>query len=179
MQNSSPDHEIRIRPARAADVGLIVNLIQELAEYERLRSTCRADAETLEAHLFGAAPCAEVVLAEVGRVDVDRAPAGFALFFPTFSTFECAPSLYLEDLFVRPAFRRRGIGQGLLTHLASLARARGCRRMEWAVLDWNRPALDFYQDLGAKPMDEWTVYRLEGEALQTLAEKGKAPGKNL
>ena len=163
MENASP--EIRIRPARPADADLIVNPIQELAEYERLRSTCRANAETLKAHLFGAAPCAEVVLAEV-----DAKPAGFALFFPTFSTFECAPSLYLEDLFVRPAFRRLGIGKGLLEHLASLAVARGCRRMEWAVLDWNQPAIAFYQDLGARPMDEWTVFRLDGEALEALGK---------
>ena len=168
MENSSPETKIHIRPARAADAGLIVNLIQELAVYERLRSSCRADARTLKAHLFGAAPCAEVVLAEANGVDVDWAPAGFALFFLTFSTFECAPSLYLEDLFVRPEFRRRGIGKGLLAHLASLALARGCRRMEWAVLDWNRPALDFYRDLGARPLDEWTVYRLDGEALEAL-----------
>ena len=163
MENASP--EIRIRPACPADADLIVNLIQELAEYERLRSACHASAETLKDHLFGAAPCAEVVLAEV-----DEKPAGFALFFPTFSTFECAPSLYLEDLFVRPAFRRLGIGKGLFKHLAALAVARGCRRMEWAVLDWNRLAIDFYQDLGARPMDEWTVFRLDGEALEALGK---------
>lgn len=141
-------------------------MIRELAEYERLSHVCRAEPDRLEAQLFGASPRAEVALA-----DWEGRPAGFALFFHTFSTFECAPSLYLEDLFVRPPFRRRGIGRALLRHLAALAVERGCRRMEWAVLDWNRSAIEFYFQLGAKAMDEWTVYRLDGEALERVAEE--------
>jgi len=160
-ENLRPLH---IRPAAPDDSRRIVEMIRELAEYERLSHVCHAEPDRLEAQLFGNPPRAEVVLA-----DWEGQPAGFALFFPTFSTFECAPSLYLEDLFVRPPFRRRGIGRALLRHLAGLAVERGCRRMEWAVLDWNRSAIDFYLELGARALDDWTVYRLDGEALREVA----------
>ncbi len=153
-----------LRPAVAADAPLIVRFIEELADYEKLRPTCRANAASIAKHLFGPRPFAEVILAHHGDE-----PAGFALFFHTFSTFECAPTLYLEDLFVRPALRGRGIGKALLTHLAALAVERGCKRMEWSVLDWNQPAIDFYRKLGARPMEEWTVFRLDGEALLGIA----------
>jgi len=153
-----------IRPASPEDSGRIVEMIRELADYERLTHVCRAEPVRLAEHLCGASRHAEVVLA-----DWEGSPAAFALFFHTFSTFECAPSLYLEDLFVRPPFRRRGIGRALLRHLAGLAVDRGCRRMEWAVLDWNQSAVDFYLELGARAMDEWTVFRLDGEALRRMA----------
>ena len=152
-----------VRAATEADTPSIVQFIEELAEYEKLRDTCRADPARLREHLFGDRSYAEVLMAEH-----DGQPAGFALFFHTYSTFLCAPSLYLEDLFVRPAFRGRGIGEKLLGHLASLAIERGCRRMEWAVLDWNQPAIDFYLRVGARPMNEWTTFRLDGDDLAKL-----------
>lgn len=159
-----------IRAATARDAAAIVGLIEELAEYEKLRDTCRADAETLGRHLFGPAPWAEALVAEGNGGLV-----GFALFFHTFSTFECAPSLYVEDVYVRPSHRGRGVGRSLLVRLASLAVERGCKRMEWAVLDWNRPAIDFYLRLGARAMEEWTVFRLDGERLTALG--GTANGE--
>lgn len=155
---------IDLRTAEPGDVELIARLVRELAEYEHLEDRCRADAEVLRPMLFGPRPFAEVVLAQAG----DEA-AGFALFFHSFSTFECAPSLYLEDLFVRPAFRRRGIGRRLLAHLAKLAVRRRCRRMEWAALKWNEPALALYRGLGAREMQEWALFRLDGDALASLA----------
>ena len=158
---------LTLRFAEAADTGLILELVRELAEYERLSHEVRADVPTLRDALFGARPAAEVVIAEhEGR------PAGFALFFGNFSTFVGRPGIYLEDLFVRPAFRRLGIGRALLTWLAALAAERGCGRLEWAVLDWNKPAIDFYRTLGATPMDQWTVFRVAGPALAELA-RGK------
>jgi GNAT superfamily N-acetyltransferase len=156
-----------IRAATPQDAAVIVTLIEELAEYEKLRGACHADPRALSTHLFGPKPRAEVILAEC-----DGEPVGFALFFHTFSTFECAPSLYVEDIYVRPQHRRKGIGVRLLAHLGSLAVERGCKRMEWAVLDWNRPAIDFYLRLGACPMDEWTVFRLDGDRLEALAGRG-------
>lgn len=160
---------IRIRPARPADVPLIGALIRELADYERLQHACFVDEKQLHAHLFGSSPRAEVLILECG------APVGFALFFHTFSTFECAPTLYLEDLFVRPDFRRKGIGERALRHLARLAVERGCRRFEWAVLDWNRPAIEFYEKLGARLLDSWRFCRLDGEALHRLAQEDASP----
>lgn len=162
---------IRIRPARATDVPLIGALIRELADYERLEHACFVDEQRLHAHLFGSSPRAEVLMLECGD------PVGFALFFHTFSTFECAPTLYLEDLFVRPAFRRKGIGERALRHLARLAVERGCRRFEWAVLDWNRPAIEFYEKLGAKLLHSWRFCRLDGDALERLA-RGDASSQN-
>ncbi|MFO7340735.1 MAG: GNAT family N-acetyltransferase [Lysobacteraceae bacterium] len=162
-----PDsHAIRLRPAVPADVPAILELIRSLAEYERLAHEMVATAADLEAALFGPRPAAEVVLAEC-----DGQVAGFALFFVSFSTFLGRPGLYLEDLFVRPDFRGRGIGRRLMTRLAALAVERGYGRFEWSVLDWNRPAIDFYRSLGARPMDGWTVQRVDGEALRALAAR--------
>ena len=152
-----------IRPATAADVPVIVGLIRALAEYERLSDQVVLGENSLHEHLFGPRPAAEVLLAEdEGRV------IGFALFFPNFSTFLGSPGLYLEDLFVLPEYRGRGHGKALFRALARLAVERGCGRLEWAVLDWNEPAIGFYRSLGAVPMDDWTVYRLTGEALEKL-----------
>ncbi|GMU38287.1 MAG: GNAT family N-acetyltransferase [Phycisphaerae bacterium] len=155
---------LEIRPATVADVPLIVALIRELAEYERLSHACAATEDALRRHLFGARPFAEALVAEVEGRGV-----GFALFFHTFSTFEAAPTLYLEDLYVRPEERRRGVGKALLTRLAKLAVERGCRRFEWSVLEWNRPAIDFYVGLGARLLDDWRICRVDGAALTALA----------
>ncbi|HMA28282.1 MAG TPA: GNAT family N-acetyltransferase [Thermoanaerobaculia bacterium] len=152
-----------LREARPSDVNAIVSLIEDLAEYERQPEDCHADARLLEAHLFGEKRFAEVVLAEMGGETV-----GFALFFHNYSTWLTRPGLYLEDLFVKPACRGLGIGEALLTHLARLAVARGCGRMEWSVLTWNDPAIRFYLRLGAVPMEGWQVYRLAGDALARL-----------
>ncbi|MBE0610421.1 MAG: GNAT family N-acetyltransferase [Dehalococcoidia bacterium] len=154
-----------IRPATGADLDTIIELIHGLAEYEREPGAVRLNPEELRRHLFGPRPYAEVVLAETG----DGASAGFALFFHNFSTWEGKPGIYLEDLFVRPEFRGQGYGKALLAELARLAVERGCARLEWAVLDWNEPSIQFYRALGAVPMDEWTTYRLAGDALTTLA----------
>ncbi len=155
---------IVIRPAVVADAGLILAFIRELAEYEKLSHEAVADEAGLAAQLFGEHPRAEVLIAEV-----DGAPAGFALFFHNFSTFVGKPGLYLEDLFVRPAFRGLGLGKRLMLRLAQIAVERDCGRFEWSVLDWNQPAIDFYRSLGATGMDEWTVQRVAGDALQALA----------
>jgi GNAT superfamily N-acetyltransferase len=158
---------LALRPARADDAPLILALVRELAEYERASEECRATEAALRDTLFGAAPQAEVVVAEwAGEA------AGFALFFHNYSTWEARRGLYLEDLFVRPAFRGRGVGRALLEHLARLAVARGCGRFEWSVLDWNEPAIGFYQALGARPMDGWTIMRVDGAALRALAGGG-------
>ena len=157
---------LRLRAATAADVPTILRLIRGLAEYERLLHECEATEAQLHATLFGERPQAEVVLAEW-----EGAPAGFALFFHNYSTFLARRGLYLEDLFVFPEFRGRGIGRALLVHLAGLAAERRCGRLEWAVLDWNEPAIRFYRKIGARGMDEWRVQRLSGEALATLAAR--------
>ncbi|HEX6039020.1 GNAT family N-acetyltransferase [Longimicrobium sp.] len=155
-----------IRSANEADVPLILRFIRELAEYERLLHEVVATEETLRATLFGPRPAAEVVIAEE-----DGEPLGFALFFHNYSTFLAQPGLYLEDLYVRPEARGRGTGRALLAHLARLARERGCGRLEWWVLDWNESAIRFYRSLGARPMDEWTVFRLTGADLARLADE--------
>ena len=155
---------ISIRAATPADLPLIARLIRDLAEYERLAHAVRFDESMLEAYLFGIHPMAEVVIGEV-----DGVAHGFALFFHNFSTFEGRPGLYLEDLFVRPQARGVGLGKALLAHLAELAIERGCARLEWSVLDWNEAAIGFYRKLGAAAMDEWTVMRVDGAALKTLA----------
>lgn len=152
-----------IRPATRADLPLIAALIRELADYEKLADEVRFDEAVLGDHLFGPRPMAEVIIGEV-----DGVAQGFALFFHNFSTFEGRPGIYLEDLFVRPAARGGGLGKALLAHLAKLAMERGCARLEWWVLDWNEPAIGFYRKLGARPMDEWTTMRLDGEALAQL-----------
>ena len=154
---------VTIRPARPEDVPTIVALIGALAEYERLAADCHANADALSAHLFGARPYAEVLIAEAGQT-----PAGFALFFHNYSTFLTKPGIYLEDLFVKPEFRGRGVGRDLLSELARVAVARGCGRLEWSVLKWNEPAIGFYEKLGAVAMEEWQVFRLAGEALVRL-----------
>jgi len=156
---------VPLRPATEADLDTIIELIHALAEYEREPEAVRLVPGELRRHLFGPRPYAEVILAETG----EGASAGFALFFHNFSTWEGKPGIYLEDLFVRPEFRGQGYGKALLAELARLAVERGCARLEWAVLDWNEPSIQFYRALGAAPMDEWTTYRLSGEALATLA----------
>jgi GNAT superfamily N-acetyltransferase len=154
---------IEIVRAQPADVPVILSLIRELAEFERLLDQVSATEEAIRESLFGSQPRAEVLLARVGEE-----VAGFALFFHNFSTFRGKPGVYLEDLFVRPRFRGTGCGQLLLRHLAALALQRGCARMEWAVLNWNQRAIDFYRKLGAVPLDEWAVYRLSDAALVQL-----------
>ena len=158
------DHLIVIRPATADDVPLIRQFIAELADYERLADAAVATDDDLRAALFGAQPAAEVLIGEV-----DGAAAGFALFFHNFSTFLGKRGLYLEDLFVRPKFRGAGLGKHLMAALARLAVQRDCGRFEWSVLDWNTPAIAFYRSIGAVGMQEWTVQRLEGDALRALA----------
>ena len=155
---------LSIRPATDDDVPLIRQLIAELAEYERLADAAVATDDDLRAQLFGAHPAAEVLIGEV-----DGEAASFALFFHNFSTFLGKRGLYLEDLFVRPAFRGSGLGRHLMASLARIAVQRDCGRFEWSVLDWNAPAIGFYRTLGAVGMDEWTVQRLEGDALRALA----------
>ena len=154
-----------IRPATPADLPLICTLIRDLAEYERLSDEVRFDPETMGKYLFGSHPMAEVLIGEV-----DGVAQAFALFFHNFSTFEGKPGIYLEDLFVRPEARGAGLGKAMLAHLAHLAVDRDCARFEWWVLDWNTPAIGFYQSLGAKPMSDWTVMRIDGEALESLAK---------
>jgi len=151
---------LRIVPATERDVPQILELIQGLAEYERLSHAMEATEDRLRRTLFGDRPAAEVWLACVGNEC-----AGFALFFTNYSTFLGKPGLYLEDLFVKPHLRRKGIGVALLRKLASIAREREYGRMEWSVLDWNDPAIQFYKKLGAVPLDDWTMFRLTGEAL--------------
>lgn len=155
---------LQIRPARRADCPLILELISELAEYEKLAHEVVATATRLEETLFGSQPAAEVLIA-----DWHDQPAGFALFFTSYSTFLAKPGIYLEDLYVRPQFRGNGIGKSLLRRLASLVVDRDGGRLDWSVLDWNQPAIDFYLSIGAKPMEEWTQFRLQGDALKTMA----------
>lgn len=159
---------IRIRPATAADIPLILALIKELAEYEREPQAAVATAEQLHDHLFaprkpGQAACESLI------GELDGVPAGFALYFMNFSTWLGKSGIYLEDLYVRQSVRGQGLGKALLVELARIAHARGCPRMEWAVLDWNTPAMDFYKSIGANPMSEWTTWRLKGEAIAKLA----------
>lgn len=154
-----------LRAATEADLDTIIELIHALAEYEREPHAVRLDREVLRGHLFGPRPYAEVILAETDA----GASAGFALFFHNFSTWEGRPGIYLEDLFVRPELRGHGYGKALLSELARLAVERGCARLEWSVLDWNEPSIQFYKALGAVAMDEWTTYRVTGDALRELA----------
>jgi GNAT superfamily N-acetyltransferase len=155
-----------IRSTTPADAALILSLIRELAEYERLTDEVVATEASLRESLFGDRPTAEVVIGEF-----DGAPVGYALYFHNYSTFVGRAGMYLEDIYVRPESRGRGFGKALLLHVARQAKARGCRRLEWAVLDWNTPAIAFYESLGAVAMDEWTVFRVTGEALNALAEE--------
>lgn len=161
----TPPLDLQIVPATERDVPLILSFIRELAEYEHLAHEVAVTEPLLREHLFGACRCAEVILGYARNE-----PVAFALFFQSFSTFLGRPGIYLEDLYVRPAFRGRGIGRAMLRHVARLAIERRCGRFEWAVLDWNEPAIKFYESLGAKPMNDWTTFRLTGEALQRFAE---------
>lgn len=154
-----------IRPATPADTPAICQLIRELAEYEKLTDQVVFDEDKMRAHLFGPRPYAEVLLAEEGGAVV-----GFALFFHNYSTFLGKPGIYLEDVFVQPGVRGKGHGKALMLALARLAVDRGCGRLEWSVLNWNEPAIQFYKSLGAVPMDEWTVMRLSGPALAKLGQ---------
>jgi len=156
-------NHLRIDPASAADAATIFGLIKELAEFEHLSHEVVATEESLREQLFGEQPGAEVIIGRVGGEVV-----GFALYFPNFSTFLGRRGLYLEDLYVRPQFRGQGHGEQLLRHLAHLCVERGYGRLEWSVLDWNQRAIDFYQSMGAKPMNEWTVFRVTGDALAKL-----------
>jgi GNAT superfamily N-acetyltransferase len=153
-----------IRPCVDGDEVTLVNLVRELAVYERLEQYARATPDDFRTHLLGPRPAAEAVLAEVGGVAV-----GYALYFPTFSTFRGKPDLYLEDLFVRPEHRGRGIGKALLASVARCVVDRGYGALKWLVLDWNAPAIAFYRSAGARPMDDWTVYMIDDEPLRSLA----------
>jgi len=161
--------ELEIRTTTEADVPVILELIRDLATYERAPDAVVATEAGLREVLFGAKPPAEVLLALEGEE-----PVGFAVFFHNFSTWLGRPGLYLEDLFVRPEKRGKGYGRALLERLAQIAKERGCGRMEWAVLDWNDPAIQFYRKLGAAPMDEWTVFRLTEDGIAKLAGSGSA-----
>ena len=159
--------KLRIVPATEPDLPVILDLIRALAEYEKLGHIVTATEARLRETLFGSKPAAEVLLAHW-----DRECAGFAVFFATYSTYLAQPGLYLEDLYVKPHLRGKGIGLALLKRVAGIAGERGCGRLEWGVLDWNQPAIQFYKKLGAVPMDDWTKYRLTGEALKSLALPG-------
>lgn len=162
---------LNLRNATEADVPLILRFIRELAEYERLAHECVATEESVRETLFGERRYAEVIIAEH-----DGEPAGFALFFHNYSTFLARPGIYLEDLYVRPELRGHGIGKALLARLAALALERNCGRLEWAVLNWNEPAIRFYRSLGALPQDQWTVYRVTGETLERLSRTDATSG---
>jgi GNAT superfamily N-acetyltransferase len=159
--------ELEIRTAVEDDAPLILRLIEELAEYEKLSSEVVATEETLRKSLFGERRFAEALIGEI-----EGEPAGFALFFHSFSTFLGKPGIYLEDLYVRPQFRGSGFGRALLAYLARLAKERDCGRLEWSVLDWNEPAIKLYRKIGAAPVSGWTGYRLTGDALEGLAAGG-------
>jgi GNAT superfamily N-acetyltransferase len=155
---------LNLRSATVDDVGTIFDFIKELAEYEKLSHQVVGDEEQLGKTLFGDRPAAEVIIAEFGGT-----PAGFALFFHNYSTFLARPGLYLEDLYVSPKLRGHGIGKKLLCRLAEIAAERGCGRFEWSVLDWNEPAIRFYENLGAETIEGWSVFRVTGDALENLA----------
>ena len=153
-----------IRNATRNDLDTIINFIELLADYEKLRDKVKLNKETFSSYLFGPSPKAEVLIAEENNTAV-----GFALFFHNFSTFEGRPGLYLEDLFVLPEHRKKGFGKKLLKTLAKIALERNCARFEWTVLDWNRPSIDFYERQGAKGLNDWIIYRLDGESLESFA----------
>ncbi len=156
---------MNVRTATRADIPLILELIQALAEYEKLSDACVATVENLDASLFGPRPYAEALIGEW-----QGEPAGFALFFHNYSTFLAQPGIYLEDLFVKPEFRGNGIGKALLIRLAKIAEERDCGRLEWSVLDWNEPSIGFYKKLGARALDDWTIFRVTGADLAKLAD---------
>ncbi len=162
--------EFRIRAATEEDVPLILRFIRELAEYEKLPHECVATEESVRSTLFGSPRFAEVLIAEVRSE-----PAGFALFFHSYSTFLARPGIYLEDLYVRPELRGKGYGKALLVRLAQIAAERNCGRLEWAVLTWNEPSIGFYKSLGARPLDEWIGFRLTGKELAELGMLSSPP----
>lgn len=164
----------RIVPAEPRDLPVILNFIRKLAEYEKLSDQVTADEEILRKSLFGPNHVAEAVLAWSGET-----PAGFAVYFRNFSTFLGRPGIYLEDLFVEPAYRGSGIGRALLQYVARVAKESSAGRLEWAVLDWNQPAIDFYRRLGAVPMQDWTIFRLTGDALDRLTGDFEAAERTL
>ena len=171
MESRTPGAGLSIEKAGPEDVPLILSFVRELAEYERSLDRVVATEENLRDAMFGARAVAEAVVARLGGE-----PGGVALFFHNFSTWTCLHGLYLEHLYVRPHLRGRGVGRALLAHLARVARERGCARFEWAVLDWNEPAIRFYEHLGARAMSGWKIYRMTGEALDRLADEGgRAP----
>ncbi len=154
-----------IRPAKESDVAAILGLIRELADYEHLTDQCIATEELLREHLFGTDRAAEVVVAEI-----DQTVVAYALFFKTFSTFLARPGIYLEDIYVQPRHRHKGIGKAILKHLAQLAVARNYGRIEWSVLDWNAPSIAFYKSLGAEPLEDWTIMRWTGAELESFGK---------
>jgi GNAT superfamily N-acetyltransferase len=162
--------QAKIRQAREGDAELLLSLIRELADYEKAVERVTGDTELLHRALF------EDRTAEAVVLELDGEPIGYAIFFTTFSTWECRPGLWLEDVFVRPRHRRGGHGRALLAHVAALASERGYRRLDWCALKWNEPALRFYEKIGAEPLEEWQLLRLEGEALDRLAS-GPAAGR--
>lgn len=157
-------YRIKIKKATKEDVPIILGFIKDLAEYENLSKDVVATEKSLQKWLFGKNAVAETLIAFL-----DGVPAGFALFFHSFSTFLAKPGIYLEDLFVKPEYRGKGIGKRLLVEVAKIAKKRDCGRLEWSVLNWNKPAIDFYKKLGAQPLDEWTMYRVTGKSLEKLA----------
>lgn len=165
-QRPANPFDFTLRVAAEADAETILGLIRALADYERLSHEVTADVETLRRSLFNGRRVAEVVLAEKGGL-----PAGFALFFHTFSTFLGLPGIYVEDIYVEPAYRRHGVGRELLKFIARQAKARGCGRLEWSVLDWNEPAIAFYRKLGGRMLDDWRIFRITGGALDDLARQ--------
>lgn len=165
MPEHAISNDITIAPATQEDVPIILSLVKELAEYERLSHTVTATEELLFCALFGEKPVAEAVVASDGGK-----PVGFALFFHNFSTFVGKPGIYLEDVYVKPEARGKGVGKALLRHVARIARERDCGRFEWTVLEWNKPAIAFYQQQGASVLEDWRVCRVTGEALTRLAE---------
>jgi GNAT superfamily N-acetyltransferase len=167
----SPVENFAIRPAGPADVPVILSLIRDLAEYERLLHEVEATEESLRRSLFAERPYAEALIGELRGE-----PVAFAVYFHNFSTFLGKPGLYLEDLFVKPPARGLGIGGAILRHLARIAVERDCGRLEWSVLDWNTPALEFYKSLGAVPMSDWTIHRVTGDALRSLSQHSEASG---
>ena len=168
MSAAPAPSSFRIRFAQVEDIPTILSLIHALAEYERAPNEVIATEALIRDNLFGAHPMAEVLL-----VEEEAKPVGFALFFHNFSTWMGRPGLYLEDLFIQPETRGRGYGRALLVRLAEIARDRGCGRMEWAVLDWNEPAIQFYRKLGARPNEEWTIFRLTRDGIARLAEESE------
>jgi GNAT superfamily N-acetyltransferase len=156
--------QLVVRRATQADVSIVLQMIRALAEYEKLSEHVVATETMLDRSLFGSDPAAEVLLAFL-----DNRPVGFAVYFRSFSTFLGGPAMYLEDIFVAPESRGRGIGRQLLATVAKIAVERGCGRMDWSVLDWNAPAIEFYRRLGARPLDDWTIYRLIGKSLADVA----------